>query len=104
MKQWILLLSLGLFQHTALAASAQEAAGDSSGLYALAAALSIALAAVGGALGLGRIGAAAMEGLARNPQAQGKMLIPMIISLAFIESVMIFALVIAILILGNLQS
>ena len=98
MKKWILFLCSSLVPQVAFAAEIVEG----SGLYALAAALSIAIAAVGGALGLGRIGAAAMEGLARNPQAQGKMLIPMVIGLAFIESVMIFALVIAILILGNL--
>ncbi len=100
MKKWILFLGLSLVQHATFGASTGEIA-EGSGLYALAAALSIALAAAGGALGLGRIGAAAMEGLARNPQAQHKMLIPMIIGLAFIESVMIFALVIGILILGK---
>ena len=99
MKKWIL-LSLFFVGFTASAASGS--AGDSGIFYALSAAIAIAVAAVGGALGLGRIGAAAVEGLARNPQSQSKMLVPMIISLAFIESVMIFALVVAILILGNL--
>ena len=100
MKKWILFLSLILVQSVAQAETSSS--GDSGIFYALSAALAIAIAAVGGALGLGRIGAAAVEGLARNPQSQSKMLVPMIISLAFIESVMIFALVVAILILGNL--
>ena len=46
------------------------AEGESRGFYALAAGLAIAIAAFGGALGQSRVGAAAMEGIARNPQSQ----------------------------------
>ena len=83
------------------AAETASGGGEGAGLYALAAAVSIALAAVGGSLGQGKIGAAAMEGLARNPQAQKNMFTSMILGLAFIESIMIYALVVAILILGK---
>jgi F-type H+-transporting ATPase subunit c len=45
-------------------------------------------------LGQGKIGAAALEGTARNPTASGKIQTMMILGLAFIESLVIFALVI----------
>ena len=59
----------------------------------LGAALAIGVAAAGGALGQGRLAAAALEGMARNPQA--KLIGPMIISLALVESLVIYALVVA---------
>jgi F-type H+-transporting ATPase subunit c len=45
-------------------------------------------------LGQGKIGAAALEGTARNPSAAGKIQTMMILGLAFVESLVIFALVI----------
>lgn len=72
------------------------------GLYAIGAALAITIAAAGGAIGQGRIGASAMEGIARNPQAQKSMFISMILGLAFIESIMIYALVVSIMIIGKM--
>ena len=72
------------------------------GLYALSAGLAIALAAFGGALAQGRVGAAAMDGIARNPQAQKTMFIPMIIVLALIESFVIFSFAIAMIIAGKI--
>ena len=83
------------------AKGATEATGG-SGLYALSAGLAIALAAFGGALAQGRVGAAAMDGIARNPQAQKTMFIPMIIVLALIESFVIFSFAIAMIIAGKL--
>lgn len=62
---------------------------------ALAAAIAIGLAALGGALGQGKVAASAMEGIARNPEAGSKMFTPLMISLALIESLVIYALVIA---------
>jgi F-type H+-transporting ATPase subunit c len=66
------------------------------GLYdTLGAALAIGLAAFGGALGQGRTATAALEGIARNPAASGKVFVPMIIGLALIESLVLYAFVIA---------
>ena len=48
-----------------------------------------------------RAAAAALEGIARNPQASGKLFTPMIIGLALIESLVIYALVIAFILSGN---
>ena len=58
-------------------------------LYAIGAGLAIGAAALGGALGQGKIGAAAMDGIARNPQAQKSMFVPMILGLVLIESLVI---------------
>lgn len=62
---------------------------------AIAAGLAIGIAALGGSLGQGRAAAAALEGIARNPNASDKLFTPMIIGLALIESLVIYALVIA---------
>jgi len=58
---------------------------------ALAAGLPIALAALGGALGQGRAAAAALEGISRNPGAAPRIQTPMILGLALIESLVLFA-------------
>jgi len=74
---------------------------DPDGLIALAAGLAIGLAALGGSLAQGRAAAAALEGIARNPQASGKLFTPMIIGLALIESLVIYALVIGFILSGK---
>ena len=66
-----------------------------SGTKALAAAIAISIAAAGCGLAQGRAGAAALEGIARNPGASGKIFTPMILCLALIESLAIYALLIA---------
>lgn len=66
---------------------------------ALAAGLGFGLAAGLGALGQGKIGASAVEGAARNPGAAGTVQTLMIIGLALIESLVLFALVIVFVVL-----
>jgi F-type H+-transporting ATPase subunit c len=81
---------------TATALAQDGAAADpNAGLKALAAGLAIGIAAFGGGLGQGRTAAAALEGIARNPNAADKLFTPMILGLALIESLVIYALVIA---------
>jgi F-type H+-transporting ATPase subunit c len=78
------------------AAFAQGGAGEhAGGLAAIGAALAIGLAALGGGLGQGRAAASALDGIARNPQASGKIFVPMIVGLALIESLVIYGLIIA---------
>src|SRR3977135_3694342 len=84
---------------TAMTAFAQApavgaATDNNPGLKALAAGVGFAIAVVGGALGQSRIGAAACEGAARNPGAANKIQTMMILGLALIESLVLFALVI----------
>ena len=65
------------------------------GQIALAAGLAIGIAALGGGIGQGRAAAAALDGIARNPGAAGQIRGPMILGLALIESLVIYALIIA---------
>lgn len=60
---------------------------------ALGSGLGLGIAANGGALGQGKMVAHAMEGIARNPQAAKDMFVPMILGLAFIEALSIYALI-----------
>lgn len=75
-------------------AAATAGGSDYLGLVGLGAGLSIGLAAMGCGMGQGRAAAAALEGIARNPQAADKLFTPMIIGLALIESLAIYALLI----------
>ena len=86
----------------ALPAFAADAAAASSylGYIAIGASLAIGLAAAGGGIGQGRAASAALEGIARNPGAAGKLNGPMILGLALIESLVIYAFVIAIMLVG----
>ena len=73
---------------------APAAADNSIGLKAIAAGVGFAIAVFGGALGQSRIGAAACEGAARNPGAAGRIQTMMILGLALIESLVLFALLV----------
>ncbi len=53
------------------------------------------LAVIGAGLGIGRIGGSAMESIARQPEAAGKIQTAMIIAAALIEGVALFAVVVA---------
>lgn len=75
-------------------AEAGAVAGN-TGYGAAAASLGLGMAVVGGALGQGKIAASAMDGIARNPNAQSKMFVSMIIGLVLIESLVIYMFVIA---------
>ena len=89
--------------------SASEAAsagggGDFMKMFAVAlgAGLAIGMSAIGGALGQGKAAAAALEGIARNPGAAGKIVTPMIIGLAMIESLVIYGLIVSLLMVFKL--
>jgi F-type H+-transporting ATPase subunit c len=55
----------------------------------------IAIGGLGPALGVGLIGAKAMEAIGRNPEASGKVLVPMLLGMAFAEAIAIYALILA---------
>ena len=69
------------------------------GITYLAVALGLAIAAFGCAIGQGIGLKAACEGTARNPEAGGKLMVTLILGLAFIESLAIYALVVSMIIL-----
>jgi len=76
------------------ATAAAESAVSYKGYVAIAAGIGFAIAVFGGALGQSRIGAAACEGAARNPGAAGRIQTMMILGLALIESLVLFALLV----------
>ena len=88
-----------------LAFAAEPAGGASSGLgsffsYAvMAAGFAIGIAAFGTGIGQGLAIKSSVEGIARNPEASGKITVTMLIGLAMIESLAIYALVVALIIL-----
>jgi F-type H+-transporting ATPase subunit c len=65
----------------------------------LAAALSIGLASIGPGLGQGNAASAAMEGVARQPEAEDKIRGNLLVSLAFMEALTIYGLVVALVLL-----
>ena len=73
-------------------------------LHGLAIGLAIGIAAFGGGMGQGKAAAAALEGIARNPGAAGKLNGPMNLGLALIESLVIYAFVIAIMLVLQIPS
>ena len=59
------------------------------------AAIGAGLAAVGAGIGIGKIGGAAMEAMARQPEMQGKLQGSAIVLIAFVEAVGLFGVVVA---------
>lgn len=57
--------------------------------------LIIAIGGLGPALGVGFIGAKAMEAIGRNPEASGKILPAMLLGMAFAEAIAIYSLILA---------
>ncbi|MDR0882712.1 MAG: ATP synthase F0 subunit C [Candidatus Adiutrix sp.] len=87
----------------ALAAPAEPAVAAAAlgtiGTIALAAGIAIGLATVGPAIGQGLSVYSALQGMARNPEASGTIRINMIIGLALLESLTIYGLVVALILL-----
>jgi len=69
------------------------AAGGGKGIAAIAVAIGMGVAAFGCGLGQGRIASAACEGMARNPGAAGPIRAAMILGLVFVETLVLFTLV-----------
>ena len=66
-----------------------------SAIIAIAAAISIAFSTIGPAMGQGKTAAAAMESIARQPDAAGDVRSSLIISMAMMEALTIYGLLIA---------
>ncbi len=82
-------------QEAGHAAATGAGLGDGvKGMLAIAAGLGMGIASLGGALGQGKAIASALEGIARNPGAQPKVFIPMLVGLALVESLVILAFVV----------
>lgn len=64
----------------------------------IAAAIAIAVGAIGPAIAIGLLAGKAMEAIGRNPEATGKIQTAMILAIAFAEAIAIYALVMALII------
>ena len=96
---------LGSLMTSGIAFAAEGAtAADSQAkaAIAIAAGLGVAIAAFGAALGQGRVGAAAMESIGRNPNAADKLFLPLVLTLALLEALALYGFVIAILLQGKI--
>jgi F-type H+-transporting ATPase subunit c len=93
-----------IVSNAAFAEEAAHAAATQAGVtdfVGLGAALGLGIAAFGGAMGQGKTASAALEGISRNPAAADKVFTPMIIGLALIESLVLYAFLIAIMKIKN---
>ena len=114
MRKIFALAILALFTLPALPAMAQQAdaaagaANDGSswvlpeggGTKALGVAIGLGLIIIGAGRGIGNIGGHAVESIARQPEAGGRIFTTMIISAALIEGATLFAIVVALLALN----
>ncbi|MEC8051422.1 MAG: ATP synthase F0 subunit C [Myxococcota bacterium] len=82
---------LAMFALVMLASSVAFAAEGTSDMRYLGVAFGIGAAVLGGALGQAKVAAAALESIGRNPSAAGALQTPMILGLAFVESLVLFA-------------
>ena len=105
----VLLVALALTVPV-LAASADAAPAETAqteqaqqdgvtGSKSLAAGIAIGLAAAGGAIGMGLVGGKSVEGIARQPEAESKIRTTLMLGLVFIETAIIYALLVVILII-----
>jgi F-type H+-transporting ATPase subunit c len=99
-------LSVSLISSGVALAAAESAAsaGDSQvkAAIAIAAGLAVAIAGFGAALGQGRVGAAAMESIGRNPNAADRLFLPLVLTLALLEALALYGFVIAIILTGRI--
>jgi len=109
MKRMLLFVALALLALPALPAMAQDTVtgpgvaqaqpmfGD-AGLLKLGAAVGLGLIIIGAARGIGSIGSHAVDAIARQPEAGGRIFTSMIIAAALIEGATLFAIVVVIIV------
>ena len=73
-----------------------------SAIIAIAAALAIAVSTIAPAVGQGKTAAAAMESIARQPEAAGQIRSTLIIAMALMEALTIYGLLIAFMLVGKI--
>ena len=99
-KLSLLMIVVGLGLMFAPAAFAQEDGGGHP-WGNLGGPLGAGLALVGGGMGLGRIGSAAVESMARQPEVAGQISTAMLITAAMLEGALLFAVVVCLMALGG---
>jgi F-type H+-transporting ATPase subunit c len=97
---------VGLVMLASPALAQEHAAGGGGGiemgLIALAAGLGLGIAAFGAAIAQGRATAAAMESIGRNPNSADRIFTPLIVGLALMEALALYALVVAFTLAGKI--
>ncbi len=101
LKPLLVAATLLLVSQSALAAGDAEAAASGVWGWGIGAGLAMGLAALGGTLGQSNAARGYFESVSRNPQSVEKMGASFILGLAFIESLVIFAFVVAFLLQGH---
>lgn len=91
-------LTLSTLSLASLRVLADEGVVDATAAKASAASIAICVAAAAAALGMGIAIAKSVEGISRQPEAEGKIRTSLMLGLVFIETVVIYALIVAILI------
>lgn len=109
MKKFATVLALVLaaapaFAQDAAATAVHASAASALGYIAIGIGIMMGLAALGGTLGQSKAAASALDGIARNPAASGKFTGPLILSLAFMESLVLFVFLISFLLQGSLTT
>ncbi len=84
---------------TAVTTSQSEQEDNSTGSKAIAAAVCIGLVAASGAIGMALAISKSVEGISRQPEAEGKIRTSLMLGLVFIETAIIYALIVAILVI-----
>ncbi len=80
------------------------AIGSSLGWVGVGVGLMMGLAVLGGTLGQSRAAAAALDGVARNPASSGKLQTLLILSLALMESLVLFAFLLGLFLQGSISN
>lgn len=94
---------INLLAQAAVTAADHTGYSYGAGLAGLGAGIGAGLAVLGGGLGIGRIGGQAVEGIARQPEAGGRIAVNMIIAAALIEGFTFFALVVCMGLIGKVM-
>lgn len=86
-------------QTTTVVETEADSEASSTGLKAIAVGVAIGLAAAGGAVGMGIVGGKAADGISRQPEMEGKIRTTLMLDLVFIETAIIYALLVVILVI-----
>jgi len=92
-----LVAAIGAFLFAPNPALAADGAATGSSLAGLGAGLATGMAVLGAGWGIGRIGSAAVESIARQPEMAGRIFVNMILTAALVEGVALFAVVVGLL-------
>ena len=98
----VLILAMGVIAPVAVFAddgSAADAETEGISGKAIASGIAIGLAAAGGAVAMGIASGKATEGISRQPEANGQIRSTLMLSLVFIETAIIYALLVVILVI-----